>query len=42
VSVRTLERLAERRVLKPDVRVGRLCLWSHDSLVRWLERGGKP
>lgn len=42
ISLRTLERLAARGVLKPDVRLGRLSLWSHDTLTRWLERGGRP
>lgn len=40
ISARTLERLIARGVIKPDVTVGRMKLFSHVSLVHWLERGG--
>jgi predicted DNA-binding transcriptional regulator AlpA len=41
VSERTIERLlAVGKFPKPDAHAGRSPLWTRDSLVRWIAKGG--
>jgi hypothetical protein len=42
VSRRVLEReRSAGRLLKPDLRIGRIPLWRIDSIREWLARGGR-
>jgi predicted DNA-binding transcriptional regulator AlpA len=42
LSRRTIERLrASGRFPKPDLRVGKVPLWSRQTLIAWIKEGGQ-
>jgi predicted DNA-binding transcriptional regulator AlpA len=43
VSRRAIERLRSAgRFPRPDLRIGRMPLWTPETIRRWVERGGRP
>jgi predicted DNA-binding transcriptional regulator AlpA len=43
ISRRTGERLrAAGRFPQPDVRINKVLLWRPETILAWIERGGRP